>query len=232
MTRERGCLAGDALLQVAVAGDDVHEVVERRRAGRRLRVEQAALVAGGVREAHRGREALTERTRGDLHAVGVPVLGVTRRQRTPRAERLQIVELEPEPTQVQLHVLRQRRVPCRQDEPVPADPVHIGRVVVEHTLVQEVRRRSEAHRRPRVAVAHLLDSIRRQHASRVHSPLVDLIPTQFRHGTAFHSGAFGAPATHAAQPSRRGWEWGCARGRACLVSISKGHARLAMCGLV
>ena len=37
VTGERGCLAGDALLQVAVTGDHVHEVVERRRAGRQPR---------------------------------------------------------------------------------------------------------------------------------------------------------------------------------------------------
>ena len=48
---ERRCLGGHALLQVAVAGDHVDEVVERRLAGGRLGVEQAALVAGGVREA-------------------------------------------------------------------------------------------------------------------------------------------------------------------------------------
>jgi hypothetical protein len=51
---EAGGLAGHALLQVAVAGDHVHEVVERARAGGGLGVEQAALVAGRVREADGG----------------------------------------------------------------------------------------------------------------------------------------------------------------------------------
>ena len=48
---ERRRLARDTLLQVAVAGDHVDEVVERARAGGGLRVEQAALVAGRVGEA-------------------------------------------------------------------------------------------------------------------------------------------------------------------------------------
>ena len=48
---QRPGLAGDALLQVAVARDHVDEVVERARARGSIRIEQAALVAGGVREA-------------------------------------------------------------------------------------------------------------------------------------------------------------------------------------
>ena len=48
---ERGRLAGHALLHAAVAGDDVDVVVERRLAGRGVRVEQAALAAGGHRHA-------------------------------------------------------------------------------------------------------------------------------------------------------------------------------------
>ena len=81
---ERGGLAGHALLQVAVAGDDVDEVVERARAGRGVRVEQAALEARRVGEADGGGEALAERAGGDLDAVGVAVLGVAGGLASPR----------------------------------------------------------------------------------------------------------------------------------------------------
>ena len=85
---ERGGLAGDALLQVAVAGDHVDEVVERARAGLGIRVEQAALEAAGVGEADGGGDALAERAGGDLDAVGVAVLRVAGSQRAPGAQRL------------------------------------------------------------------------------------------------------------------------------------------------
>src|SRR5690606_16443902 len=96
-------LARHALLQVAVAGDDVHEVVERALAGGSLGVEQAALVARRVREAHGRRETLAQGTGRDLDAVGLAVLGVARGLGTPGAQRLEIVELETETAEVQLH---------------------------------------------------------------------------------------------------------------------------------
>ena len=125
---ERRGLAGDALLQVAVAGDHVDEVVERARARGGVRVEQAALVARGVGEADRGGEALAERAGGDLDAVGVAVLGVAGGQRAPGAQRLEVLELEAVAAQVELDVLRERGVPGRQDEAVAAEPVRVGRV--------------------------------------------------------------------------------------------------------
>ena len=120
---ERGGLAGHALLQVAVAGDDVDEVVERARAGCGVGVEQAALVARRVGEADGRREPLPERAGGDLDAVGVPVLGVAGGLGAPRAQRLQVVELEAEAAEVELHVLRQRAVARGEDEPVASEPV-------------------------------------------------------------------------------------------------------------
>ena len=182
---ERRRLGGDALLQVAVRRDDVDEVIERRFAGRGIRIEQTPLVAGGVGEADGGREALAERAGGDLDTVGVAELGVAGGQRPPGAQRLQVVELEPEAAEVQLHVLRQRRVAGREDEPVAAGPVHIGRIVAHDALVQQVGGGSEAHRRARVTVADLLHGVCRQDAGGVHRAPIDFIPTQFRHPVAF-----------------------------------------------
>ena len=170
-------------------GDDVDEVVERALPGGGIRIEQTALVARRIREADRRGEPLAERTGRDLHAVGVAELRVTGGLRAPRAQRLEVVELEAEPAEIQLHVLRERRVAGREDEPVATGPVHIARVVVHDALVQQVRRRSKAHRRAGVAVAHLLDRVRRQHASGVHRAPIDFIPTQFRHRAAFLRGS-------------------------------------------
>ena len=143
--------------EVAVAGDDVDEVVERAGAGRGVRVEQAALEACGVGEADGGGEALAERTGGDLDAVGVAVLGVARGLGAPGAERLEVVELEAVATEVELDVLGQRAVARREDEAVAADPVVVGRVAAHDLLEQQVCGGSEAHGRARVPVPDLLD---------------------------------------------------------------------------
>ncbi len=74
---ERGRLARDALFEVTVRRDDVGVVVERARAGRCLRVEQAALETLRVGEPDGRREALAERAGRDLDSVGVAVLRVT-----------------------------------------------------------------------------------------------------------------------------------------------------------
>ena len=202
MPREGGRLAGDALLKVAVRGDDEDAVIERTLPGSGIRIEQSALVACGVGEADRRGQTLTERPGGDLHAVGVTVLGVPRRLGSPRAQRLEVVELEPEAPEVELDVLSERRVTRRQDEPVPAGPVHVGGIVVHHPLVEQVRGGGKAHRRAGVAVAHLLDRVRRQHASGIHRAPIDFIPTQFRHRAAFLRGE----CTLIRRPHRKGEE--------------------------
>ena len=187
VSSERGCLARHTLFKVAVGGDDVDEVVEGRLAGRCLRVEQTSLVPCCVGETNRGCQALAERSRRDLHTLRVAVLGVTGGERSPRAERLQVIELETESAEVELNVLRERGVTAREDETVAAGPVRVSRVMLHDALIQQIRRGSEAHRRPGVSVADFLHGIRRENASGVHRALVDLIPTQFRHRIAFRS---------------------------------------------
>ena len=169
-------LAGHALLQVTVGGDDVDVVVERAGAGRGLGVEQAPLAPRRHREADGRGEALAERAGGDLHAGRVPVLGVARRLRAPGAQRLQVLELQAEAGQVQLDVLRQAGVARGQHEPVPAQPVRVRRVVPQHVLVEQVGRGGEADRRPGVAVADLLDRVGGQDTHRVHRPQVEVGP--------------------------------------------------------
>ena len=73
-------------------------------------------------------DALAERARGRLHARGVAVLGVTRGLRVPGAQRLEVVQLQPESGQEELDVERQARVATREDETVAvgADLAVIG----------------------------------------------------------------------------------------------------------
>jgi hypothetical protein len=176
VARERGGLGGDALLQVAVRDDAPDGVVEGRLALRRLGVEQTALVAGGHRHAHRVRDTLPERAGRGLHARGVPVLGVTRRLRTVRAERLQVVQSELVAGEEELGVKGQRGVAGGQDEPVAAGPLRVGGVVSHHLLKDRVRRRGQAHRGARVAVSDLLHGVSSQDAGGVDGSAVEFGP--------------------------------------------------------
>ena len=117
---QRGRLAGDALLHVAVGGDAPDVVVEQALALGGVGVEQAALAAGRHRHADRVADALAERAGGGLDAGGVAVLRVARGQRAPGAQRLEVVELEAVAGQVELDVEGQAGVPGGQDEPVAA----------------------------------------------------------------------------------------------------------------
>ncbi len=176
VTGERGRLGGDAFLQVTVGGDHPDGVVERARAGGSVGVEQAAHPALGIGEADRGRQALAQRAGGDLHALGVLVLRVARGQRAPGPQRLQVLQFQAVAGEEQLDVQGQGRVPGGQDEPVAAQPVRIRRVVAHQLLEQQIRGRSQAHRRPRVAVSDLLHRIRGQHPDGVHRALVQVSP--------------------------------------------------------
>ena len=131
-------------------------------AGRGVRVEQAALAAGGHRHADGVADALPERAGGGLDAGGVPVLGVAGGERAPGAQRLEVVELQAVAGQVELDVEGQAGVPAGQHEPVATGPVRVGRVVPQVALEEQVRRRRQAHRGAGVAVADLLDRVHGQ----------------------------------------------------------------------
>ena len=127
--RQRRGFGGDALLDVAVGGDHVDEVVERAGSRCGVRIEQPALVARCHRHAHRRGQTLAERAGGDLNALGVPELRVSRRLGSPRAQRLDVGQFQTEPAQVELDVQRQAAVPARQHEPVAAQPVGVAGIV-------------------------------------------------------------------------------------------------------
>src|SRR6202012_4513133 len=91
-------------------------------------------------------------------------------------QRLDVGQLEPEATQVQLQIQRQAAVTARQHETVAAQPVRVARVVAHRTLEQRVGQRGKAHRRPGVAVTDLLHRIGGQHPDRVDRSRVDVGP--------------------------------------------------------
>ncbi len=182
MAGERGRLAADALLQVAVAGEAPDVVVERARAGGGVRVEQAALAAGRDGHADRVADALAERAGGGLHAGRVAVLGVAGGERAPLPQRLEVLEGQPVAGEVQLDVQGEAGVSAGQHEPVPPGPGGVGRVVPQHALEQEVGGGSQAHRGAGVAVAGVLDGIHGEDPGRVHGLPVRLGPCEGRLG--------------------------------------------------
>ena len=108
-------------------------------------------------------------------------LGVAGGQGAPRAQRLEVVELEAEAAEVQLHVLRERGVAGRQDEPVAPEPVDVGRVVAHDLLEEQVRGRREAHRRSGVAVADLLHGVGGKKSRGVDCLAINGIPVESCH---------------------------------------------------
>lgn len=175
---QRGRLGRDALLEAAVTGDDPDGVVERGGARGGLRVEETALVPGGHRHAHGVGDALAQRAGRRLDTGGVAVLRVTGRPGAPGAERLQVVQFQAVPGEVELDVQRQAGVARGEYEPVASGPLRVRRVVAHHLLEEGVRGRSEAHRRTRVAVSDLLYGVRGQDADGVHGPLVQFGPLE------------------------------------------------------
>ena len=178
-----GGLAGDALLHVAVGGDDVDVVVERALTGRCVGVEETALVARRHRHADRRRQTLPQRPRRDLDTRGVAELRVARGLGLPGAQRLDVSELQPEATEVQLDVQREAGVSTGQNETIAAQPVDVAGVMAHLALEQRVGQRCQAHRRSGVAVADLLDRIRREYPDGVHRDRVHLGPVVGMIGT-------------------------------------------------
>ena len=188
---ERAGLRGDALLHVAVGGEAPDRVVEGGGPRLRVGVEEAALAALGHRHAGGGGQSRPEGAGGDLDARGVVDLRVTRGQRAPGAQGLQVAELEAVAGEEELDVLSERGVPDGEDETVAAQPRRVGRVVRHDLLVEQVGDGGEAHRRAGVAAAALLDGVGGQEATGVHGAHVEVAPAgllRHRHRQVARSG--------------------------------------------
>ncbi len=194
-------LVADALLDVAVGGDAPDVVVEDRLTGLGLRVEQAALAAGRHGHADGVAQPLPERAGGGLHARGVAVLGVPRGERAPLPQRLQVVQVQRVAGEEELDVKGQAGVAGGEHEAVPAGPERVGGAVSHDPVEQQVRRRSEAHRGARVAVAGFLHGVHGQHADGVHGTAVEIGPVEW--GVGGSVGCHGGDCSSArwAEPS-------------------------------
>ena len=119
VTRQAGSLSRNTLHETAITGEDckvistrgdielgvqhtISVVVDQVEA---LLVVQGSHVSLGDTEADRVREALAKRTGGDLDAIRVSSLGVTRGQRAELTEVLEVVERKLEAEQVEEDVL-------------------------------------------------------------------------------------------------------------------------------
>ena len=170
MAGQRAGLGGDALLDVAVGGDRVRVVVDDVAA---RPVEAGGPHALGERHARGVGDALAERAGRHLDAGGVAELRMARGRAAELAEVLEVVEGEPVPGQIEHRVEEHRRVTGAEHEAVPVEPVRILRVVAHHPRVEDIRQRSEGHRRARMAGIGLLDAVHRQGADGVDTQLVE-----------------------------------------------------------
>ena len=173
---QRGGFGGHTFFEAAVAGDDVHVVVEDRLAERGVGIEQAVDAAGIHGEADGGGDACAKRTGRDLNALGVAVFGVARCQGAGGAQLLDVVELEAEACQVELDVLGERRVTSGEDETVTADPSRIGRIDVHDLVVEEVRGGCERNGGAGVSGSGLLDGVCREELCGLHSCIINMVP--------------------------------------------------------
>ena len=171
-------LVADALLEVAVGGEDVDVMVERALARCRVRVEQPALAAGGHRHADRVGQALAERAGRGLDPGRQQMLGVTGSEAAPGAEPLQVIESQPITRQIELDIQGQAGMPAGKDEPVPPEPVRIGWIMPQDPLEEQIGGRRQAHRRTGVTGARLLHRIHRQDPDQVHRPGIGRRPVK------------------------------------------------------
>ena len=88
----------------------------------------------GDRHADRVADALAQRAGGGLDARRVAPLGMARRPRAPLAERLEVVEREVVPAEVEQGILQHRGVAAGEHEPVAVGPVGIGGIVPEEPV--------------------------------------------------------------------------------------------------
>ena len=108
--------------------------------------------------------------------LGVRMLRMTRRQRSPESVRLDVVEFEAKTAEIELDVERQAGVSTGQHEAVPSRPVGVSRVVPHHLLKQQVGNGRQAHRGAWMAVADVLHSVGGQHPDGVDGSRIKIGP--------------------------------------------------------
>ena len=156
---------GHALHQVPVPADGEDVVIDR------LRAEVRTQEALGDGHADAVGESLAQRPGGDLDPRNRVDLRVTGRARSPLAELLDVLDVEPVAVEEQHRVQQDRRVPVRQDEPVAVGPVGAARVVTQHPRVQDVGERRQGHGRAGMTAVGVLRGVHRKAANDVDAQL-------------------------------------------------------------
>ena len=164
MPGERRRLARDAFHEIAVAGEGPHPVGHHLVAGP---VEVLGQEALGDRHPDRVRHALPQRAGGRLHAGRVAALRMPRRARAPLPERLDLLQRQVVPAQVEQRIEQHRRVAAGEHEAVAIGPGRIGGIVPQEPGPEDVRRGGERHRGPGMSGLGRLDRVHGQRADRV-----------------------------------------------------------------
>ena len=156
---QRRRLGRHPLHHVPVAAEHPGPVVDHLLPGPVVAGRQQPL---GDREPDPVADPLPQRPGGHLHPRRVPVLGMAGGERAPLALLLEVADPERVAGEVQHRVLQHRGVPVGQDEPVPVEPLRVGRVELEEPGPEHVGGRGQRHGRARMAAAGLLDRVHRQ----------------------------------------------------------------------
>src|SRR6185437_2508389 len=186
MTRERGCLAGDAFHHVTVAAHRINGVVEHWEIGPVEVLCQPALANG---HANARRAALTQRPGRRLDASGHMIFRVSRAFTVDLSKMFDVIErdcgLAKRPAlgidrfytgEMQYRIKQHRGVSVRQHEAIAAWPNRILWIKTQEALPQRVNDRRQSHRRTGVTGFSLLHGIYRQSADcvdaeSVHRPI-------------------------------------------------------------
>ena len=163
-TRKRTCLIRNTFLKASVAAKSIGIVVDDREA---LAVEFRGEMRFGYRHADGVCDALSERTRGRLDALGVTVFGMTGGLTSELAEVLKIFYREPEPIEIEERVVEHGSMSRGEDKAVAIVPLWIFVVEFQEILPECVGDGGGAEGEPRMSRICFLDCFRRENADRV-----------------------------------------------------------------
>ena len=196
---QRARLRRDALLEVAVGADDVGPMIDDL-------VPVAVEFRGEppLRDRHADGigQPLAQRAGGRLDARGQSDLRVAGGDRAPLPERLEVVERDVVPGEVEERVQQHRGVARGQHEAVPVRPRGRARRMAEVACPERVGHRRGPHGRAGVPRVGLLDPVDGQRADGVDGEPVEAVRVDGHRSLRVRDGGFG-PAWGAGRSGRR-----------------------------
>ena len=161
-----------ALHQVAIAAQHIGVVIDHRVPVAVVHRRQMLLRHG---HSHRHAESLSQRPGRHLHARRLAALRMPRCLRSPLPELLQLRQRQVVAGEMQRAIQQHRRVPIRQHKPIAVDPLRRRRIVLHQLVIQQIRYRSAAQRRSRMAALRLFDSVYSQKTQCIDGKLVQFV---------------------------------------------------------